>query len=49
MEQLTPISKRLHFQFVKIILIGQLFHVLHTNEHSLTYNQNDCFVFLFET
>ena len=36
MKQLTHISKRLYLQFVKIILIGQNFYVLLTNEHSLT-------------
>ena len=44
-EAIGPISKSLHFQFVKFILIGHFFHVLLTNEHSLTKNQNDCFTF----
>ena len=49
MKRLTPISKSLHFQCVKFILIGQMFYVLITNEHSLTYIQNYCFAFFFET
>ena len=49
MNLLAPTSKRLHFQFVKFILIGHFFHVLLTNEHSLTSNQNYCLAFFFET
>ena len=49
MKELTPISKGSHFQFVKFILNGHFFHVLLTNEHSLVYNQNNCFAFFFET
>ena len=39
-KQLTPISKRLN---------GQVFHVLLTNEHSVTCNQNNCSAFFFAT
>ena len=40
--------KSLHFQCVKVILIIPIFYVLLTNEHSLTYNQNNPFAFFFE-
>ena len=46
MKQLIPISKSLHFQCFKLILNGQVVHLLLTNENSLTYNQIDCFAFL---
>ena len=42
MKQLTPITKGLHFQCVKFLLIGKAFQVLLTNEHSFTFTQNDC-------
>ena len=46
MKQLTP----LHFQCFKLIILsGQVFHALLTNEHSLTYNQIDCLALFFET
>ena len=48
-NQLTPLSKSLHFQRFNLILSGQVFHVLLTNKHSLKYNQNDCFALFFET
>ena len=32
----------IHFNWTHI-------YMLLTNEHSLTYNHNDCFVFFFET
>ena len=48
MKQLTHISKSIHFQIVKFISIGH-FYVLITNEHCLTYNQNDRNAFFFET
>ena len=38
-----------NFQCVKFNLNEQVFYVLFTNEHSLTYNQNDCLAFFFET
>ena len=41
--------KSLHFQCDKFILIQHIFYMLLTNEHSLIYNQNDCFAFFFET
>ena len=47
-EQLTPISKSLHFNAL-YNLIEQVFHVLLTNEQSLKYNQNDRFAFFFKT
>ena len=48
MRPLTPTSNSLRFQFVKFISFG-IFHVLLTNEHSLTYIQNYHVAFFFET
>ena len=48
-ETIDPYLKSLHFQCVKFFLIGHIFYVLLTNEHSLIYNQNDRFAFVFET
>ena len=41
-------SKNQIYFLIKLILIGQVFHLLLTNEHSLAYNQNDCFAFFLE-
>ena len=49
MKELTPISKNLHFRCFKLILSGQIFHVLLINAHSLIYNQIDCVAIFFET
>ena len=49
MKELTPIANSLHFQCFKLVLSGQVFHVLLINVHSLIYNQIDCFAFFFET
>ena len=45
MKQLILFSNSLHFQCLKLILSGQVFH----DAHSLIYNQIDCFAFFFET
>ena len=50
MKQLTLISKSLHLQILKFILIGvQAFHLLITTEHSIAYIRNERYVFVFET
>ena len=49
MKELTPISNSLHFQCFKLILSGQVFHVLLINAHSFIYNQFESFAFFFET
>ena len=49
MKELTPIFNSLQFQCFKLILSGQVFHVLLINAHSLIYNQIDGFAFFFET
>ena len=43
MKQL--LSKKAYILCVKIILVGQVFNVLLTNECSLSYNQNNCSAF----
>ena len=46
MKQLPFILKSLHFQCLKLILSGQVFNVLLTNAHSITFNQI-CFLHSF--
>ena len=47
MKQLTP-SRKVYIINVKNSN-WTIFNVLLTNEHSLTYNQNESFAFFFET
>ena len=47
MKQLTPTSERLHFLCFELMINGHFFHVLLTNEHSLTDYQIDCFALYY--
>ena len=49
MKELTPISKNLHFKYLKSIRSWRIFHALLINAHYFIYNQIDSFAFFFET
>ena len=48
-ETFDTYLKKFTFECIKFILDRQIFHVLPTNECSLTYNQNYCSAFIFKT